>query len=62
MTQSISAALAARKLGVGLNYVYGLLSVGKLQGKKVGSKWEVSASSVEAWLRKRNSNHKPVPG
>lgn len=47
----ISAIEAARRLGVGLDYLYGLLWTGKLNGRKVGKKWRVSLASVEARLK-----------
>ena len=49
----LSAIDAARKLGVGLDYLYSLLWTGKLQGQKVGGRWRVSAKAVEAKLKQR---------
>jgi excisionase family DNA binding protein len=46
-TSEISAAGAARRLGVGLDFVYVLLRSGKLVGRKTGRRWLVSAEAVE---------------
>lgn len=51
--KEISAIEAARRLGVGLDYLYGLLWTGKLKARKVNKKWLVSADSVELRLEKR---------
>jgi excisionase family DNA binding protein len=47
----ITAVEAARRLGVGLDYLYGLIWTGKLLGRKVGGRWRVSVESVEARSR-----------
>jgi excisionase family DNA binding protein len=44
----ISAVEAARRLGVGLDYLYGLIWTGKLIGRKVQNRWRVSTASVES--------------
>jgi excisionase family DNA binding protein len=49
----MSAIEAARKLGVGLDYLYSLLWTGKLRGKKVGKHWRIPAEAVEARLKDR---------
>jgi excisionase family DNA binding protein len=49
--KELSAIEAARRLGVGLDYLYSLLWTGKLQGRKVGKKWCVPANAVEARLK-----------
>jgi excisionase family DNA binding protein len=49
----MSAIEAARKLGVGLDYLYSLLWTGKLRGKKVGKLWRIPAEAVEARLKDR---------
>jgi excisionase family DNA binding protein len=49
----LSAIEAARKLEVGLDYLYSLLWTGKLQGRKIGKQWRISAEAVEAKLRQR---------
>ena len=51
--REMTAIEAARKLGVGLDYLYALLWTGKLAGRKVGGRWRVSAASVEARLKAR---------
>jgi excisionase family DNA binding protein len=51
--KEISAIEAARRLGVGLDYLYGLLWTGKLEAHKVNKQWRVSADSVEARLKQR---------
>lgn len=49
--RELTAIEAARKLGVGLDYLYSLLWTGKLQGRKVGKQWRIPAESVEARLK-----------
>jgi excisionase family DNA binding protein len=49
----LSAIEAARRLGVGLDYLYSLLWTGKLQGRKVGKRWSVRIEAVEARLKQR---------
>ena len=51
--EEISAIEAARKLGVGLDYLYGLQWVGALEARKVGKRWCVSMEAVEKRLRAR---------
>jgi excisionase family DNA binding protein len=51
--QELSAIESARKLGVGLDYLYSLLWTGKLTGRKVGRQWRVLAEAVEARLKRR---------
>ena len=51
--KEISAIEAARRLGIGLDYLYGLLWTGKLVARKVNKKWLVSTDSVEARLKRR---------
>ncbi len=51
--KELSAVEAARKLGVGLDYLYSLLWTGKLEGRKVGKQWRVSAAAIEARLKQR---------
>jgi len=52
-TQELSAIEAARRLGVGLDYLYSLLWTGKLQGRKTGKQWRIPVEAVEARLRQR---------
>lgn len=54
-TQELSAIEAARKLGVGLDYLYSLLWTGKLQGRKAGKQWRIPAEAVEARLKQRGA-------
>jgi excisionase family DNA binding protein len=49
----ISALEAARRLGVGLDYLYSLLWTGKLEARKVNRKWLVSIDAGEARLKQR---------
>jgi excisionase family DNA binding protein len=49
----LSAIEAARKLGVGLDYLYSLLWTGKLPGRKIGKRWHIPAEAVEAKLKLR---------
>ncbi len=49
----LSAVEVARRLGVGLDYLYSLLWTGKLQGRKVGKRWRIPAEAVEAKLKQR---------
>jgi excisionase family DNA binding protein len=51
--KELSAVEAARRLGVGLDYLYALLWTGKLQARKVGKRWRVRADAVEARLKQR---------
>ena len=51
--QELSAVESARRLGVGLDYLYSLLWMGKLPGRKVGRKWRIPAEAVEDRLKKR---------
>ncbi len=55
--KEISAVQAARRLGVGLDYLYALLWTGKLEGRKVCQRWRVSESAVEQRLRERGKRH-----
>jgi excisionase family DNA binding protein len=49
----VSAIEAARRLGVGLDYLYSLLWTGKLPGRKVARRWRIPAEAVEARLKVR---------
>ncbi len=51
--KEMSAIEAARKLGVGLDYLYSLVWTGKLDARKVNRQWRVSAEAVETRLRQR---------
>jgi excisionase family DNA binding protein len=49
--RELSAIEAARRLGVGLDYLYSLLWTGKLAGRKVEKVWRVPTKAIEARLR-----------
>jgi excisionase family DNA binding protein len=49
----VSAVEAARRLGVGLDYLYSLLWTGKIRARKIGRRWRVSAEAIEAKLKLR---------
>jgi excisionase family DNA binding protein len=51
----VSAIEAARRLGVGLDYLYSLLWTRKLEGRKVGRQWRVPESAIQARLKKRGA-------
>jgi excisionase family DNA binding protein len=51
----LSAIEAARRLGVGLDYLYSLLWTGKLQGRKVGKQWRIPAEAVLARLKQKGA-------
>jgi excisionase family DNA binding protein len=51
----VSAIEAARKLGVGLDYLYSLLWTGKLAGRKVGRQWRIPIEAVEVRLKQRGA-------
>jgi len=54
-TKEISAVEAARMLGVGLEYLYGLLWTSKINARKVENRWRVSLAAVESRLRTRKA-------
>lgn len=58
----ISAIEAARKLGVGLDYVYSLLWTGKLSGHKVGKRWSITAAAVDERLRRLSEHPRRTGG
>ena len=47
----VNAIEAARTLGVGLDYLYSLLWTGKLSGQKVGGRWRIPLSAIEARVK-----------
>ena len=51
--REITAIQAARRLGIGLDYLYSLLWTGKLAGQKLGRRWHIPAEAVEARLKQR---------
>lgn len=54
--ETISVTEAAKRLSIGLNHLYALLWSGKLDGRKVGGRWEVSLQAVEERLKLLRSN------
>jgi len=44
---------AAIRLGCTLKYIYDLTYAGKLKAEKIGGRWSISRSSVEARLKQR---------
>ena len=54
--RDLTAIEAARRLGVGLDYLYGLLWTGKLKGRKFENRWRIPAAAVEARLKRRKVN------
>jgi excisionase family DNA binding protein len=42
----MTACEAARTLGIGLNYLYEMLRVGKLAATRVDGKWQIQADAV----------------
>jgi excisionase family DNA binding protein len=51
--KEVSAIEAARRLGVGLDYLYSLLWTGKLQGRKHAKRWRIPVEAIEAKLNQR---------
>lgn len=51
--EEITAIEAARRLNVGLDYLYSLLWTGKLSGRKTNGRWTVSVQAVEERARAR---------
>ena len=51
--KEMSAIEAARRLGIGLDYLYSLLWTGKLEARKVGKQWRIPSEAVEARLKER---------
>jgi excisionase family DNA binding protein len=49
-TEIMSASEAARILGIGLNYLYTLMRVGKLAATRVDGKWQIKAEAVRQRL------------
>jgi hypothetical protein len=49
----MSAVDAARFLGTDLNYLYGQLRSGRLEGHKVDGRWVVYSTAVEERAQKR---------
>jgi len=51
--QYLSPSAAARKLGVGVDYLYKLLWAGKLQAQKINERWRVPLAAIEERQRVR---------
>ena len=49
----LSPNAAARKLGIGVDYLYKLLWAGKLQGQKINERWHVPLVAIEERLKER---------
>ena len=47
----LSAVETAKRLGVGIQYLYGMLRTGRLNAKKVDKRWRIPAEAVEARLK-----------
>ena len=52
----LSPSAAARRLGVGVDYLYKLLWAGKLQAQKVNERWHVPLEAIEERLRERDEH------
>ena len=53
--KEISAIEAARRLGIGLDYLYSLLWTRKLEGRKVGKKWRIPERAIQNRLKQRGA-------
>jgi excisionase family DNA binding protein len=53
--KEVSAIEAARRLGVGLDYLYSLLWTGQLAGRKAGKQWRIPVEAVQARLKQRGA-------
>jgi len=53
--EELSAVESARRLGIGLDYLYSLLWTGKLAGRKVDKQWRIPVDAVEARLKERGA-------
>lgn len=51
----ISVAEAARKLGLGLGYVYSLVWTGRLEARKIEGRWLVSEEAIQARLAEKGN-------
>jgi excisionase family DNA binding protein len=49
----MSPNAAARRLGIGVDYLYKLLWAGKLGAQKVNERWRVPLTAIEERLRER---------
>ena len=48
---------AARRLGLGLDYVYKQIWAGKINARKVSGRWLIPASAIEQRLREREARN-----
>lgn len=46
-TNEVSAAEAARRLRIALDYTYRLLWSGKLAGRKIGKTWRIPVQAID---------------
>ena len=58
LSNTLTVAEAARKLGVHIDWIYHMLYAGKLTAKKVGRKWQLDRLDVERY--KRESSHRKL--
>jgi excisionase family DNA binding protein len=56
----VSAVEAARRLGIGLDYLYSLLWTRKLAGRKVGRSWRIPESAIAGRLRQTGASSGPA--
>jgi len=49
--REVTPAEAARRLGVGLDYIYALLWAGKIAGHKDGGRWRISEQALVKRLK-----------
>lgn len=59
--RDISPREAAKRLGVRLDSVYGLIWAGKLEAHKFEGRWRVLTSAVEGRLRSREAQRAGTP-
>ncbi len=53
----VGAVEAARRLGVGLDYLYALLWTRKLAARKVNGRWEIPVAAIEERLKAREARN-----
>ena len=58
LEDTISIVEAARRLNVEVNYAYALARSGRLEARKSGHKWFVSAKAVQERLGRLDKSHK----
>ena len=52
-SRDLSVSEAARRLNVGLGWIYDLVQAGQLKAEKKDGKWWISAEAVEDRLKQR---------